>query len=1045
MQRFYHKLSEIFQNHLLAKKYLLMPSYRAGLMVRQAAAERDIPLLDFEVETISGLIRSRAEEFLYESGTELIPDGQIRIILLDILQEMRERGELEYFSGLELTSGVLEVTASTVLELRLAGFSAAELQKREKEFVQPAKGRDMARIMKKYENRLAENSYADRAAAIRLFLQEEEDKTSGPPGEKEIHLIPDTLELAPLEEKFLESLTESQEKGPIILPTPPVYNRATPDHYRITSSGGGTEDSLQKFQDSPFRYLFAPEKLTEPKDDDAEKPAEMRVEEFQDRVHLHRAYGKSNEIKGIFRHIKEEEIPLDCAAIYYTRQEPYTQLCFELAGRLDLPVTFAAGINIKNTGPGQLYFRLLDWIASDYSVKYIHVALQQELLEVDGQEEEIAALLRDLKIGWRRERYEKLLAEAVEAEAGGGEKREADTARAARRLIGELFSRLPESDEEGEINTGRLAEGLSRVVKDMAAISADGGVEKKSLDVEARNHIAGRLQLMADHYQQREASDRSVSRLRNLIAGSRVGSSSPQPGHLHIAPCRQAPWPDRSHNFLVGLDAESFPGPQREDPVLLDEERERLGGLRLRAESGQLKVYQLTQALSSLQGSIHLSYSCFDTSECSDTAPAPFFLQIHRLRTADPGRDYRSLEKSLTEVEEFVPARQEMLLSEKSLWLSLGQAENNITGAELAGLADDLFPALSRGRKTLARRRDDSFNPCCGEVDVDREEVDPRLSRQALSASKLERMATCPLKYFLQNVLGVEEPEELEREPLEWLDAMERGSLLHGIYEQFYREISRRDESPGLDDHEELILEIARQEAEKYRRETPPPSEMVYEQEMREILDSCRFFLASEEEYSRDRDRDPLLFEFYFGTNREEDERFQGGAARLKLPAGGELKFSGIIDRVDHLGGGDYEVIDYKTGSSYGYSASAYFKKGRQLQHALYALALEQLAREDISVGRSGYVFASRRGEGLRYMKEPAGREDVREVVEILVEAMARGVFPPARYDRDYSHCYICEFNEKTCERERKDDLNEIWQESDHEGVELLRRLDHYE
>ena len=52
------------------------------------------------------------------------------------------------------------------------------------------------------------------------------------------------------------------------------------------------------------------------------------------------------------------------------------------------------------------------------------------------------------------------------------------------------------------------------------------------------------------------------------------------------------------------------------------------------------------------------------------------------------------------------------------------------------------------------------------------------------------------------------------------------------------------------------------------------------------------------------------------------------------------------VARVAHLGDGTYEVVDYKTGSAFlpgGLDAT--FAGGRQLQHALYALAAAELLR----------------------------------------------------------------------------------------------------
>jgi len=81
-----------------------------------------------------------------------------------------------------------------------------------------------------------------------------------------------------------------------------------------------------------------------------------------------------------------------------------------------------------------------------------------------------------------------------------------------------------------------------------------------------------------------------------------------------------------------------------------------------------------------------------------------------------------------------------------------------------------------------------------------------------------------------------------------------------------------------------------------------------------------------------------------------------------------ELSTSGRIDRIDRSAEHEYEVWDYKTGSSYGYKEEGYLDRGRQLQHALYAEAAEIILKRDrdkkAKVVRSGYFFPGAKGEG---------------------------------------------------------------------------------
>ncbi len=61
--------------------------------------------------------------------------------------------------------------------------------------------------------------------------------------------------------------------------------------------------------------------------------------------------------------------------------------------------------------------------------------------------------------------------------------------------------------------------------------------------------------------------------------------------------------------------------------------------------------------------------------------------------------------------------------------------------------------------------------------------VDPRAS-QVYRVNRVERYATCPFLYFAESVLGLPE----EREESEGLTPLERGTMLHRLLEQFYRD-----------------------------------------------------------------------------------------------------------------------------------------------------------------------------------------------------------------------------------------------------------------
>ena len=131
--------------------------------------------------------------------------------------------------------------------------------------------------------------------------------------------------------------------------------------------------------------------------------------------------------------------------------------------------------------------------------------------------------------------------------------------------------------------------------------------------------------------------------------------------------------------------------------------------------------------------------------------------------------------------------------------------------------------------------------------------------------------ASCPFAYFVRSVLRVERPEELQRDPGRWLDAMDEGSLLHDVFRAFLEEITAAGESPRFDHHLPRMEAIARDRIATWSEVKPPRSRVAFEEQEKSILFACRTFLRLEEAHCRD--VQPRFFEVGFGLVRAAGER----------------------------------------------------------------------------------------------------------------------------------------------------------------------------
>ena len=128
-----------------------------------------------------------------------------------------------------------------------------------------------------------------------------------------------------------------------------------------------------------------------------------------------------------------------------------------------------------------------------------------------------------------------------------------------------------------------------------------------------------------------------------------------------------------------------------------------------------------------------------------------------------------------------------------------------------------------------------------------------------------------------------------------------------------------------------------------WREKVPPPSELAFGQRRDDILVACRTFLALEEEHCRE--MTPRFFEIPFGLPRAEARASIASREPVSIAtaAGETFALRGSIDRVDEAPDGSFHVWDYKTGGTWRHKEKRGIHGGRQIQHALYAMALEVL------------------------------------------------------------------------------------------------------
>ncbi|MFZ0378304.1 MAG: PD-(D/E)XK nuclease family protein [Solirubrobacteraceae bacterium] len=349
--------------------------------------------------------------------------------------------------------------------------------------------------------------------------------------------------------------------------------------------------------------------------------------------------------------------------------------------------------------------------------------------------------------------------------------------------------------------------------------------------------------------------------------------------------------------LVCGLQESEFPVAAAPDPFLSDELRRELAacsGLRLRPREDGLarERYLFYTSVSRATERVILAYRSSD-EEGNLALPSPFLADVAELLVEDwPGRRRRRM------------------------------------------LSDVVWPtATAPTERELARARAAAAAPRAGEVPSPIGSLGPVALEHVrhtriLSAGALETFADCPVKWLVEREL---QPDKLEPDP----DALARGSYMHSVLEQVLRRLGGPVTSDSLPRALELLDEVL---ADTSHDIAVGRGAAVRAGWARAVAADLRRYLAQEARAAWPWPTYGLELRFGF------DDDGTGGIQSLPpLELDEEVRLRGIIDRIDEGPEGRAIVRDYKSGSARPEHQGARWAADRQLQVALYMLAVRRL------------------------------------------------------------------------------------------------------
>lgn len=975
-------------------KWVVVASHAVGRTIGERLAHDGADWLNLRFVTPFGLALDTAAPFLVELGLDPLPDGLGAHLVMRLLMDL-PAGTPDYFRPLADQPRMGGALWGAIRELRLAGISAAALPVTA--FEDPRKHGELQALVAAYEQHLAAGKLADAADVFRAATAHVE---ASPLAAADILLEAPGLLVPPLTRAFLDALPGERIAGVV----PVVPGLKVP---RRMGTGGNAKAS--PYTASRLAYVLEPRQATS-------DTAGQRVEMFH-------AAGVEAEVESVLRRVLSSTppFPLDQVEIACASAD-CAWLVWEKAQRLDLPVTVEAGIPAVAARPARGLLALCDWIASGFVAGRLRRLFQAGdlVIELPGGagSGQAARLLLAAESTWGRATYDQsltALAARVEAFATADEDlddegRSAARTKAARALalrdwIRDLLALVPSPDGSDTVSLADLVNGLSVVLDTRVAAPTP-------LDVTA---LAAIKQALADLLvlgDLRRPMRQALAFVRDGVGSLSIGASRARPGHLHVSFLASAGYAGRPSTFIVGLQEGGVFPSLVEDPVLLDAERRQISApLATSHDRLEESVHAVLSRLAVLpassapgEGGVSVSYSCRDLRDGRETFPSWLVLQVLRLVEGNADLAYDDLRAALGTPETLVPPDAGRALSDAGWWLSEGRR----AGQDGEGAVLRAFPSLASGRQAVEARESDCFTEWDGLVPAARSLLDPRVSGDPVSPTQIEPLASCPFRYFVEHGLGLDAVADDDPDRDRWPDALQRGSALHRIFATLGREAraAGRRLDPARD--APRARQLAEETLDALRAECPPPSDVVFDRERGDVLRDVELFL----EFESGRDRsEPVAFEVAFGRTPDGKEPLASAdPVDILLGRDERILLRGVIDRIDRLPDGSYEVIDYKTGTYDRDRWRGTFHGGEMLQHALYGVAAAALLRRidpKPKIARGTYEFPSARGGGERVAIRPPDQAEIAAVLTDLFDVIAEGSFVAAP---DEAKCRYCDF-----------------------------------
>jgi ATP-dependent helicase/nuclease subunit B len=725
----------------------------------------------------------------------------------------------------------------------------------------------------------------------------------------------------------------------------------------------------------------------------------------------------ADELRAVLRQVVAAGAQLEEVEIVCTDRDIYGASLDSLCAQIGVSCTMLDGLPLASTRVGRVVERWFRWIESGYQSSTLRGAIESGDFAIAAHvgTAAMSAELRRLKIGWgldatrraidtlRSAQWHARMATVEDEPPGVFAERLGERVNAPRvlsDLLEQLVALAP--DPALPLSSSALAEQTAQL---LATVELYGEADEST-----RRRVLDRLAEVAAVAAVSGPLSSAIATVRQELSGVRAwtatsATSKPRRatgGHVHLTSLENAGTTGRPHQFIVGLDADRTGGPVVQSPLLPDWLRVRLNErgalLPTTDERRRERAWQLALAIHGSSAALTLSYAIEGGADGRASGPAPLLLEAARAHLNNPALGYGDLTALLGVPRSAVPdhvrspvAHAEVAIDERDVWLE-AMSEGALL-LDATPVLREVFPGLDCGLAAAEARALPEVGVHHGLV-PGAGALDPRMTGTPISPSSLERIARCGLNWFYATALAARVPDEPVYDPLVWLNALDRGSALHTIYEHVMR-AGLHALVPGAE-RDARLAALVDDVARRVELNVPAPSDAVRTRETTMLHDEAKLFVTSEHDAFR---REPFVVVAV-------ETAFGGRAmpAEFTLDSGETILLHGRVDRVDRLADGTLRLVDYKTGRAFELDGKGgAFDGGRKLQLALYSPAIS--AQLSAPVSRAEYRFTTARGDGVIAHANEAMLAEAPRIVRSLLDDVRHGRFLPTMEPADCRYC----------------------------------------